>query len=101
MTHVVILQYGADVAIYRKGFHGNIHHQREALIQNLPQVGEETPIHGVKAHQYGYLRVQKVHSSVLVNADKSEPRKPGDRVNPIGEVTKEGVNPPAGAPFCL
>ena len=47
----------------------------------------------------GEQRAQRVHISVPVDAEKSEPLKPGDRFNPGGEVAQEGVQPPYDSPF--
>ena len=61
------------------------------------QSGKEPLGRGVQANRDGEQQVQKLHCSILINPEQTEPLKPRNWVNPIGEVYQEGVEPPAGS----
>ena len=82
MTHVVSLRYGTDGAPHGKGVYLNLNHQGEAFVWKFPHASKKTPGHGVQDIQDGEQRVLKVHCSIPVDAKRSEPGEPGDRVNP-------------------
>ena len=87
---------GAYGAPHCEGFCGELHHQRESLVRNLPNAGKEPPGRRVQADWDREQLVQKVHHSVLVNLNQTEPLEPRERFNPGGKVDQEGEYPPYG-----
>ena len=66
MTHVVIPWGGMHVAPYRKGFHRDLLHGKEALVRQISYEGEEPPGHRVKSDWDGKQRVHEMQCSILV-----------------------------------